>query len=167
VNHPIDFALDALPEHKVQLMLEPMLCIDCEQYVPLGWVVFGLTKCPKATSHYPGHRALTEAITKVKDRLYNTLAEAGLLPKRGSVQIVRLDGTRGYGYILFNAITGEIVEATSVSVYPTRAEAVSESRNRLRALGFESVTDADPKTTVFQSVQAFNQRVSVTVKEGN
>jgi hypothetical protein len=165
MDHPIDSALG--PHHKVQLMLEPVLCTDCGQYVPLGWIEFGLAKCPAATGHYQGHRTSNEVVTSVKDRMYNNLAEAGLLAKWGRVQIVRLDGKRGYGYILFNDITGKVVEASSVSLYPTRVKAVANARNRLRALGFEFILGEDDKTSVYASAEAFNQRVSVTVKEGN
>lgn len=158
MSHPIDFALEALPNHKVQLMLEPVLCMDCEQYVPLGWVEFGTQHCPQATGHYRGHRALNEAITSIKDRLYNTLAEAGLLPKRGSVEIVRLVNQRGYGFVLSNDITGQIVEASSVNLYGTRAKAVDQARDRASALGFE-IAPIDDKTSRFESVDAFLQRI--------
>lgn len=156
--HILDTFLADNAAHAVQVSLKPVLCIDCNQYVPLGWVEFGLTVCPQATGHYKGHRGSTEAITSIKDIYYNHLAEAGMVDKRAQVQIVRLAGKRGYGYILFNALTSEIVEASSVSVYSTRGKAVAEARNRARALGFEHLV-GDDKTSVYTSVEQFSARV--------
>lgn len=56
-------------------LLEPVRCIDCDAYVPLGWVEFGSVKCAKninATSGVEyGHRVWSEVRTNILDRIVN------------------------------------------------------------------------------------------------
>ena len=54
--------------------LEPVLCIDCDQYVPLGWIDFLGVKCPKnfgATGVQYGHRVYTDTIQNIVDTYMN------------------------------------------------------------------------------------------------
>lgn len=56
-------------------LMEPVECIDCGTYVPLGWVEFGTVLCPKGKGSNPGihygHRVPTEVRTNILDRATN------------------------------------------------------------------------------------------------
>lgn len=160
--HPVDQIVATNPEAARVLALEPVRCTDCGQYVPLGWVEFGTVKCPKnigANGTQYGHRVDRDVITNIKDSFYNNLAVAGLVEKIASAKIVRLAGKRGYGYVLSNALTKEIVEASPANVYNTRGAAVEEASNRARFHGFERMEPIDDKTTQFFSADQFESFV--------
>lgn len=58
------------------ILMAPVKCIDCEQYVPFGWVEFGTVKCPQnlgATGVQYGHRIPTEVFHSVKDSTINAM----------------------------------------------------------------------------------------------
>lgn len=157
--HPIDTFLQTHPAHAVKLALTPVLCTDCEQYVPLGWVEQGQVKCPKGDGW--GHRVYSETITNIKDSLYNGLADAGLVEKIASVEIVRVAGKRGYGFVLSNALTEKVVEASRPNVFKTRRDALTESRSRARHHGFGQVRPDNGKTRVYDSADQFQTRFAV------
>lgn len=76
MSHPIDPFAAEHPSIAQRLLLAPVACIDCETYVPLGWVEYGTVHCYKnvgATGVIYGHRALTEVITSIKDSIYNSV----------------------------------------------------------------------------------------------
>lgn len=59
-----------------QLALTPVLCTDCKQYVPLGWVVHSTVVCTKNTGangvQY-GHRTERDTIVSVIDQFNNKM----------------------------------------------------------------------------------------------
>jgi hypothetical protein len=55
-------------------ILTPVVCNDCRQVVPFGWVMFGTVKCPDnigATGIEYGHRIARDEY----DALENAMAE--------------------------------------------------------------------------------------------
>lgn len=73
VTHPID-ALVSNDGITVRVLLAPVLCIDCNTYVPLGWVEYGTVRCPEnfdANGVQYGHRVSTAVLTNAKDTIMN------------------------------------------------------------------------------------------------
>ena len=72
--HPVDELTTTNSTAATALALAPVRCIDCEQYVPLGWVEYATIKCPKnigASGVQYGHRVPTEVYDNIKDSIYN------------------------------------------------------------------------------------------------
>jgi hypothetical protein len=71
----IDFA----PSQVVRYALEPVLCNDCETYVPFGWIDSTLApKCPKnigATGVQYGHRIDRVVFDHLLDKAKNAVLE--------------------------------------------------------------------------------------------
>jgi hypothetical protein len=161
-SHPLDTFLATNGHHAAQLYLEPVLCTDCGQYVPYGWCEFGTVRCEKnvgANGVVYGHRTRVEVIASIKDRMYNSLAEVGQVEKRASFEITRLHGKRGYGCILTDQMTGQVIGASSVNAHPTRTKAVADARSVASTFGYTHLAQDTGKTTVFADVNVFNARV--------
>ena len=74
MSHPVDQLAATHPGAAEALALEPVRCIDCEQYVPFGWIDSLRVKCPKnigATGVQYGHRIPTEVYIHIKDQVFN------------------------------------------------------------------------------------------------
>lgn len=57
-----------------EVALAPVLCVDCDTYVPAGWIDFvDSPKCP-TTGHT--HRVSTYVLTHVIDRAWNAMRTA-------------------------------------------------------------------------------------------
>lgn len=76
MNHPVD-ELVQNDGVTMAVLLAPVLCIDCGQFVPFGWVESGTVKCPEnwggpgGNSVQYGHRVPQEVWNSVKDKAYN------------------------------------------------------------------------------------------------
>lgn len=70
---------DTDPAAAVALALTPVLCIDCDQYVPFGWVDnTAAPKCPEgfgASGSQHGHRIPNAVVSHVKDLVANQYAQ--------------------------------------------------------------------------------------------
>ncbi len=56
------------------LLLAPVRCINCETYVPYGWVAFGTITCPKnigATGVQYGHRVQNDVASHLANIAVN------------------------------------------------------------------------------------------------
>lgn len=70
MDHPIELYRWSHPGVTVRLLLESVRCIDCDNYVPLGWIEFpNGVMCPKGNGW--GHRIYTETLTNIKDIIMN------------------------------------------------------------------------------------------------
>jgi hypothetical protein len=61
-----------------RLVLEPVMCSDCKQTVPLGWVEYGTVRCADnvgANGVQYGHRVPSYVYDHLLDRAFNN-AEA-------------------------------------------------------------------------------------------
>lgn len=73
--------VEELPaEMQVRIALEPVLCIDCNQYVPNGWINNLAVKCSAsigATGVQYGHRVPREVPASVVDMVVNLYVREG------------------------------------------------------------------------------------------
>lgn len=64
-----------LPQAQVAVALAPVLCTDCGEYFPLGWVAMvGAPMCPRVDRRNYPHRASNEVIDQVSDQVANRYA---------------------------------------------------------------------------------------------
>lgn len=72
----LDNREDLIDAANGDLLLEPVRCIDCDAWVPYGWIEFGKVKCPqgtRASGVQYGHRVSTEVANSIKDVVLNNL----------------------------------------------------------------------------------------------
>ena len=80
MTHPIDQYVTT-DGPTLDVLLAPVRCIDCTEFVPLGWVEFGTVICPASTKDGGspwGHRVRNTMPTHVRDTVANKLAAAGV-----------------------------------------------------------------------------------------
>lgn len=66
---------DLIEAANTDSLLAPVKCVDCDQYVPMGWVVYALAVCAKNASHptHRGHRMQGDLQVHVTDLAVNAL----------------------------------------------------------------------------------------------
>jgi len=74
--HPLD-SIELTPGQASSLALTPIRCVNCEKYVPLGWVQYATVTCPAAVD-VGGHRASSSVVTNIKDTFYNERVDRAL-----------------------------------------------------------------------------------------